>query len=56
MQSNEDQVDTVLDGIEKSSSPEQFSAGLEVLAKLIQKYLLSYSALLPILSSLSTGM
>lgn len=37
MQSNEDLVDAILDGMEKDSSPELFSAGLEILAKLIQK-------------------
>ena len=37
MQSNEDLVDALLDGIEKGSSREAFSAGMDILAKLIHK-------------------
>lgn len=37
MQSNEDRVDAILDGMEKCNDPEAFAAGLTILCKLTAK-------------------
>lgn len=37
MESNEDRVDKILDTMEKSNSPADFSQGLNIISKLIAK-------------------